>query len=203
VSGGSLGARTITGVEAANDGMGPMNDLARATDLVIRVDAMSPTVHDVDLVVVGVVRPSSGEPLTGAVSKLNGLLGGAIERMRVATTEGETRLVEGAPGIKARRVLLIGLGAHGSLRLEALQTAGRVAVEQGLALGAATIGFAPGLRDAGVTSFEVADVSRAIARGARQGFAARDAAPRAAIVLALESSSANAEQAMKGIERTD
>jgi cytosol aminopeptidase family protein len=180
-----------------------MNDLARATDLVLRVDAMSPLEHDVDLVAVGVVTPSGGEPLTGSVSKLDGLLGGAIEQMRTAASEGETRLVNGAPGVKARKVLLIGLGAHGSLRLEALQAAGRIAIEKGLALGAATIGFAPGLRDAGVTSFDVADVSHAIARGVRQGFATRDAATRTAIVFALESSPANSEQATKGIERTE
>ena len=74
-----------------------MNDLARATDLVLRVDAMSPLEHDVDLVAVGVVTPSGGEPLTGSVSKLDGLLGGAIEQMRTAARE----LAIGVPGLLA------------------------------------------------------------------------------------------------------
>ena len=182
-----------------------MTQTVRASELLFRVDAESPVDHDVDLVVVGVIAPLADEPLIGSVLKLDALLGGAIARMRVGggsgVTPGEAQLVDGVPGVKARKILLVGLGAAASLRLEALEGAGGLAVRHALAIRAGTVGFAPGLRDAGVSTFAIGDVSQAVVRGARAEFASHNAASRTSLVMALEASPANASLARMGIER--
>jgi hypothetical protein len=175
--------------------------------LEIRAEAFSPVDHDVELVAVGVVGAPAGRALQGAVLHVDTLLQGAVERLRGragAAPPGETELVAGAPGIKAPRVLLIWLGPAEALTLDVLHLAGRQAVSVALSLGVATLGMAPGLRDAGVTTLGVGDVSHAVAVGAREAFAAeatRGAEGRRSLELLLEASPANLGQALEGIGR--
>jgi hypothetical protein len=173
--------------------------------LTVTVEVASPVVHDVDLVAVGVIAPAANEPLEGAVEKLDRLLGGAIERMRMGggsgVRVGETLRIDGAPGVKAPRVLLIGLGSARSLSTDALTVAGRIAVQHALDVGVRTLGFAPGLRDAGVTSLPVGDIAHAVALGAREYFAARSPATRRRLVFSIEASAANRDLAFEGIRR--
>ena len=182
-----------------------MTTTAEKSELLVRVDEMSPVAHDVDLVVVGVVASRTNEPLRGSVLALDALLAGAVERFRtrddVRGGRGGTRLLDGTEGIKARKVLLVFLGTAGSLELEALADAGRIAVRAALDLGVDTLGFAPGLRDAGVDDFDIGDVAQAIVRGAREAFDSYEVASRRSLVLALEAGPANAAGARKGIER--
>jgi hypothetical protein len=172
-------------------------------ELVLSVEVASPVVHDVDLVVVGVVAPRANEPLEGSVLELDRLLEGAIERMRVGSgagvCAGETLCLDQASGVKARRVLLIGLGPAAALRPDALNLAGRVAVQFALDLGVDTLGFAPGLRDAGVTSLAVDEVAHAVATGAREGFASRNSGSTRRLLFSLESSAANRALALAGL----
>jgi hypothetical protein len=175
-----------------------------ANGLIVTVEVASPVVHDVDLVAVGVVAPEADELLAGSVQQLDRLLGGTIERMRggggSGVRLGETLLIEGALGVKAPRVLLIGLGSAARLRSEAFAMAGRIAVQLAFDL-ASTIGFAPGVRDAGATTLPVDDIAEAVALGARGGFAARGGGSNRRLVFSLESSAANRDLALEGISR--
>jgi hypothetical protein len=173
--------------------------------LVVTVEVASPLVHDVDLVAVGVVAPRGhDESLEGSVRELDRVLGGAIEQMRLGggagVRLGETLLIDGTPGVRARRVLLIGLGPAETLRSDAFAVAGRIAVQLGLDL-ASTMGFAPGVRDAGVTHLAVDDIAEAVVLGAREGFAARNVGPKRRLVFSLETSATNRDRALEGIGR--
>jgi hypothetical protein len=172
----------------------------REAGLTVRLDVQSPVDHAVPLVAVGVIAPVADEPLQGSVARLDQLLGGAIEDLRRrdgGPRLGESRLLISAPGVSAPRVLLVGLGAARDVRTEALAVAGRVAVQQALELGVSAIGFAPGLRDAGVNSLGIEEVARAVVEGARLAFAT--AAPGRSLVFALEVSASHRESALEGI----
>ncbi len=174
-----------------------------STGLTIAVATASPVDHDVDLVAVGVVASRTGQPLHGTIAVLDRLLGGAIECMRVESgpnaRAGDATRIDGAPGVVAPRILLVGLGPAASLGPDALAVAARVAVESAIDLGARTVGFAPGLLDAGVVLLKVDDVARAVARGAREGYDARARATPRRLDFYLESSSASRDMALRAL----
>ncbi|AKV01358.1 hypothetical protein AKJ09_08021 [Labilithrix luteola] len=174
------------------------SSVPNAPKLTVELAVESPVVHDVDLVAVGVITSGARAPLQGAVAEIDRLLGGRVERMRRDHGDAESVLVDGAPAIKARRVLLLWLGDEATLDLARLEDAASRAVRRALEVGARAVGFAPGLHDAGVTKLAVDAVARAVASGARAAFASAGDT-RGDLVFALEVSERNRALAAEGL----
>jgi hypothetical protein len=72
--------------------------------------------------------------------------------------------------IGPKSLLLIGLGAAGTLSLERMEPVGRVAPREATRLGASRVVFAPLIRDQGNSRFSTGDVASAVVRGELSGF---------------------------------
>jgi hypothetical protein len=108
--------------------------------------------------------------MTGAPVELDKRLGGVINSLR---TRGE---FQGAPlesilikpkdaAIKAKSLLLIGLGDESQLSFDVLERVGQTALRQAKSIGATKIAFAPLIRDQGNTSIGVGAVEAAVVKG--------------------------------------
>lgn len=108
--------------------------------------------------------------MTGAPVELDKRLGGVINSLR---TRGEfqgapleTILIRPKEGtIKAKSLLLIGIGDESQLSLNTLEQVGQTALRQAKAVGATKVAFAPLLRDQGNSAFAVGAVETAVVKG--------------------------------------
>jgi Cytosol aminopeptidase family, N-terminal domain len=108
--------------------------------------------------------------MTGAPVELDKRLGGVIDSLR---TRGEfqgapleTILIRPKDGtIKAKSLLLIGLGDESQLSLNTMERVGQTALRQAKAVGATKVAFAPLLRDQGNSAFGVGAVGTAVVKG--------------------------------------
>ena len=108
--------------------------------------------------------------MTGAPVELDKELGGVIsalrERGEFEGAELETLLLLPPKGsIKAKALLLVGLGEEDSLSLDRMEQVGRVALREAARLGVRRVAFAPILRDQGSTKLAAGDVARAVVKG--------------------------------------
>jgi hypothetical protein len=132
----------------------------------------APSEADVDFSIACMFeREMPGVHLVGGLMQLDEALGGALSRMRdegyFRAQEMETLLVQTpSPPVRARRVLLVGLGNPLTLSSAIFERALRVAVREAFRLGATTAAFAPNLLDAGVTNVASLQVEAAMVRGA-------------------------------------
>ncbi len=113
--------------------------------------------------------------MTGAPVELDKRLGGAINSLRTRGEfqgdELETLLITPKEGaIKAKALLLIGLGDESRLSLETMERVGRVALREARALGISKVAFAPLLRDQGNSTLAVGAVETAVLRGMLQAY---------------------------------
>ncbi len=109
--------------------------------------------------------------MTGAAVELDKELGGVIgalrERGEFAGDPLETILLVPPPGsIKAKALLLVGLGDEAALSVELMEQVGRVALREATRIGADRVAFAPLIRDQGNSTLDTSDVERAVTRGA-------------------------------------
>ena len=108
--------------------------------------------------------------MTGAPVELDKELGGVISRLRergeFEGAELETLLLLPPKGsIKAKALLLVGLGEEDSLSLDRMEQVGRVALREAARLGVRRVAFAPILRDQGSTKLATGDVARVVVKG--------------------------------------
>jgi leucyl aminopeptidase len=108
--------------------------------------------------------------MAGAPVELDKELGGVIAKLRergeFEGAELETLLLITPKGsIKAKALLLIGLGEESSLSLERMERVGRVALRGASLLGARRVAFAPLIRDQGNTKLGTGAVEEAVVRG--------------------------------------
>jgi hypothetical protein len=88
------------------------------------------------------------------------------ERGEFAGDELETFLIIPKEGsIKAKALLLIGLGDEARLTLETTERVGKVALREAVRLGAARVAFAPLIRDQGNSTLNAGEVETAVVRG--------------------------------------
>jgi hypothetical protein len=111
-----------------------------------------------------------GSVMAGGLLHLDRSLGSALSRLRAAgdfrAEPMETLLVDQLPsGIRARAVMVIGLGDPEDLAAERLERATRVAFREAVRLGVSTAAFAPSLLDAGIEPDRIADAPSAMLRG--------------------------------------
>jgi hypothetical protein len=138
----------------------------------ITVRMEGPYTADTPLQVVCYFRytPDRAKRMRGAPVEMDKELGGAIAALRErGEFEGdplETLLIIPPRGsIKAKALLLVGLGEEDSLSLERMERVGRVALREASRLGARRVAFAPLIRDQGNSKFGTGDVEQAVVRG--------------------------------------
>jgi hypothetical protein len=138
----------------------------------IQVRMEGPYTADTPLQVVCYFRytPDRAKRMTGAPVELDKELGGVIAALRErGEFEGdalETLLIIPPSGsIKAKVLLLVGLGEEDSLSLERMERVGRVVLRESSRLGVRRVAFAPLIRDQGNSKFGTGDVEAAVVRG--------------------------------------
>jgi hypothetical protein len=138
----------------------------------IKVRMEGPYTADVPLQVVCYFKytPERAQRMSGAPVELDKHLGGVIASLRArgefVGDQLETILIT-APkdSIKAKALLLVGLGDEDALSLKLMEAVGRVSLREAVRLGAGRVAFAPLIRDQGNTKIGTGDVEMAVVRG--------------------------------------
>jgi len=112
----------------------------------------------------------NGAAMTGGLLHLDQSLDGALSRLRAGgdfrAEPMETLLLDRLPdGLRAKAVMIVGLGDPASLTAERLERATRVAFQEAARLRVATAAFAPSLLDAGLAPDGINDAPAAMLRG--------------------------------------
>jgi hypothetical protein len=138
----------------------------------LKVRMEGPYTADVPLQVVCYFKytPEGVKRMSGAPVELDKQLGGAIaslrERGEFTGDQLETILITPPKdSIKAKALLLVGLGDEDGLSLKLMEAVGRVSLREAARLGARRVAFAPLIRDQGNTKFGTGDVETAVVRG--------------------------------------
>jgi len=140
--------------------------------LAVKVRMEGPYTADVPLQVVCYFKytPEGVKKMTGAPVELDKRLGGVIaslrERGEFVGDEGETLLlIPPKDSIKAKALLLVGLGDEAALSLNVMERVGRTALREAARLGVSRVAYAPLIRDQGNSKFGTGDVANAVVRG--------------------------------------
>jgi hypothetical protein len=135
----------------------------------IKVRMEGPYTADVPLQIVCYFKytPEGAKRMSGAPVELDKRLGGVIaslrERGEFVGDELETLcIIPPQNSIKAKALLLVGLGAEENLSLKVLERVGRVSVREAAKLGVKRVAFAPLIRDQGNSKLPTGDVEIAV-----------------------------------------
>src|SRR5882672_4625767 len=138
----------------------------------IKVCMEGPYTADVPLQVVCYFKytPEGAKKMGGAPVELDKRLGGVIaslrERGEFAGEQLETLLITPPKNsIKAKALLLVGLGDEDALSLKLMEAVGRMSSREAARLGVSRVAFAPLLRDQGNKKLGTRDVETAVVRG--------------------------------------
>jgi hypothetical protein len=138
----------------------------------VKVRMEGPYTADVPLQVVCYFKytPEGARRMSGAPVELDKRLGGVIaslrERGEFVGDQLETLLLTPPrDSIKAKALLLVGLGDEDALSLKLMEGVGRVSLRHAAALGVSRVAFAPLIRDQGNTKLGTGDVETAVVRG--------------------------------------
>ena len=138
----------------------------------VKVRMEGPYTADVPLQVVCYFKytPGGAKKMSGAPVELDKHLGGVIaslrERGEFVGDQLETILITPPKdSIKAKALLLVGLGDEDALSLKLMEAVGRVSLREAVRLGASRVAFAPLIRDQGNTKIGTGDVGMAVVRG--------------------------------------
>jgi hypothetical protein len=146
--------------------------LAAPNNVQVKVRLEGPYTADVPLQVVCYFKytPEEAKKMSGAPVELDKRLGGVIgslrERGQFVGEQLETLLIIPRKGsIKAKALLLVGLGDEDALSLNLMEAVGRVTLREAARLGVSRVAFAPLIRDQGNSKFGTGDVAKAVVRG--------------------------------------
>jgi hypothetical protein len=167
---------TLAGLAALarSDDVGEVKEKAfdAPNNLKIRLRMEGPYTADVPLQVVCYFKytPEGAKRMTGAPVELDKRLGGVIgslrERGEFVGDQLETLLITPPrDSIKAKALLLVGLGDEEALSLQLLERVGQASLREAVRLGVSRVAFAPLIRDQGNSKFSTGDVGMAVARG--------------------------------------
>ncbi|MBA4068160.1 MAG: peptidase M17 [Isosphaera sp.] len=138
----------------------------------LKVRMEGPSTADVPLQVVCYFRYTKEgvKKMQGAPVELDKNLGGVIGALRdrgeFQGDELETALITPPEGsIKAKTLLLVGIGDEGKLSLDTMERVGKVALREAVRLGVTKVAFAPLIRDQGNDVFKTGDIETAVVRG--------------------------------------
>src|SRR5438105_7719352 len=143
----------------------------------VKVRMEGPYTADVPLQVVCYFKYTEDgvKRMSGAPIQLDKQLGGVISSLRSRNEfpgdKLETMLLTPKTGsIKAKNLLLIGLGDESQLSLDTMEQVGRIAIREAQRIGATKVAFAPLIRDQGNKAFGVGAVETAVVRGMLLGY---------------------------------
>jgi hypothetical protein len=143
----------------------------------LKVRMEGPYTADVPLQVVSYFKytPEGVKRMKGAPVELDKRLGGVIGSLRERGEFGgdqlETLLITPPKdSIKAKALLLVGLGDEDALSLKLMEGVGRVALREAARLGVSRVAFAPLIRDQGNSKFGTGEVEQAVTRGILLGY---------------------------------
>jgi hypothetical protein len=138
----------------------------------VKVRMEGPYTADVPLQVVCYFKYTreGAKRMSGAPVELDKRLGGVIASLRqrgeFVGDQLETLLLTPPKGsIKAKALLLVGLGDEDALSLKLMEGVGRVALREAARLGVRRVAFAPLIRDQGNKKFGTGAVETAVVRG--------------------------------------
>src|SRR5262249_27890331 len=138
----------------------------------VKVRMEGPYTADVPLQVVCYFKYTAdgAKKMTGAPVELDKRLGGVIaslrERGEFVGDQLETLLIiPPKDSIKAKALLLVGLGDEEGLSLNLMEAVGKVSLREAVRLGINRVAFAPLIRDQGNSKLPTGDVARAVVRG--------------------------------------
>lgn len=158
------------GFSAADDVKEQTVDAPNKVKVKVRMEG--PYTADVPLQVVCYFKytPEGVKRMSGAPVELDKHLGGVIaslrERGEFIGDDLETILITPPAGsIRAKALLLIGLGDEATLSLDKMERVGRAAVREAGRLGVRKVAFAPLIRDQGNSKLGTGDVANAVLRG--------------------------------------
>lgn len=155
--------------------MNPLNLLATLalfqTTPKFDVLAQAPENTDTEMQVICLFRTSPKNRLSGALAEtdkaLKGLLSEVRREDRFGGVLGETLVLTPAAGqLKARRLLIVGLGDSSSFTPDRMRWVGRIVVRECDRMGVAHPFFAPTVKDGGVGRFTTGQVAEQFALGA-------------------------------------
>jgi hypothetical protein len=146
--------------------------VAAPLNVTLKVRMEGPYTADVPLQVVCYFKytPAGAQRMSGAPVELDKRLGGVLASLRTrgefVGDELETLLITPPPGtIKAKALLLVGLGAEANLTLDTMERVGKVSLREAARLGVKAVAFAPLLRDQGNSKLPTGDVEVAVVKG--------------------------------------
>lgn len=145
--------------------------IAAPNGVTIKVRMQGPYDIETPLQVVCYFRHKEGGDKTlGAAVELDKRLRGVIaslrDRKEFVGNELETLLLSPPDGtIKAKRLLLVGLGEEDMISLDKMEGVGRVALREAGRLGVNRAAFAPLIRDQGNGKFPTSDVAKSVLTG--------------------------------------
>jgi hypothetical protein len=138
----------------------------------VKVRMEGPDTADVALQVVCYFKytPEGAKRMSGAPVELDKHLGGVIASLRERGDFGgdqlETILITPPKdSIKAKALLLVGLGDEADLSLRLMEAVGRVSLREANRLGVSLVAFAPLIRDQGNSKIGTGEVESAAVRG--------------------------------------
>jgi hypothetical protein len=138
----------------------------------VKVRMEGPYTADVPLQVVCYFKYTSdgAKRMTGAPVELDRHLGGVIASLRnrreFVGDQLETILITPPKdSIKAKALLLVGLGDEDALSLKLMEAVGRVSLREAVRLGVSRVAFAPLIRDQGNSKLGTGAVETAVVRG--------------------------------------
>ncbi len=142
--------------------------------LPVEVFVESPALAEGDLQVICLFQSSPQNKLLASLDVMDQRLNGLLTTLR--TTQlfrgdlGETLVIEPKPGtIKARRLLLIGLGDRASFTPQREELIGEIVYTESQRIGADAPTFAPTVLDGGATGFNTGEVAKEFMRGFLRG----------------------------------
>jgi hypothetical protein len=138
----------------------------------VKVRMEGPYTADVPLQVVCYFKytPEGAKRMSGAPVELDKHLGGVIASLRERGDFGGDRLetiliTPSKDSIKAKALLLVGLGDEADLSLKLMEAVGRVSLREANRLGVSHVAFAPLIRDQGNSKIGTGEVESAVVRG--------------------------------------
>lgn len=171
-----LGAVALTvaaiSIRAAETTQVAEKTFAAPSGVKLNVRMEGPYAADVPLQVLCYFKytPEVAKQMFGAPVELDKDLGGIIASLRErGEFSGEALetliLIPPKDSIKAKALLLIGLGSEADLSTDLMQNVGEAALREATRLGASRVAFAPMIRDQGNSSIDTGVIERAVTTG--------------------------------------
>ncbi|MFE4801183.1 M17 family peptidase N-terminal domain-containing protein [Streptomyces sp. NPDC056708] len=136
---------------------------------------IGPSEEAADLQVVTLFNKASNQKIVESMVELDGLLGGFVTKVRDSgqfqANALETLVITPPPGtVAARQLLIIGLGDSSKTFLDLMDKVGAVVAREAVRLRAATVAFAPTLRDQSFSTLDTGQVAARVMNGAILGY---------------------------------